>query len=126
MTFPPGQPGMAAPDGNPIARQLFKVGELITVQTLLIVPVAQWGQIAVHVETSGGNFTFRFRWVDFAGGTYEDTDPAVDATLHVSGARTKYVVTAAEHVGEPFALIGIGVPTADINIQNFDIMGTPN
>lgn len=118
--------GLPSPNGNTNARKLFKSPEVIGVTTLLVVPVAQWADIAIHVETSGGNFTFRARWLDLDGSTYEDTDPAVDATLHVSGARTKYVITALEHNGEPYLQCGIVVPTANINIQNFDIMGTPN
>ncbi len=118
--------GLAAPDGNPIARRLFQPPQVITVQTFLVVPIAQWGAFAIHVEASGANFTFRARYLDFNGVTYEDTDPTVDGTAYVAGTRIRFEVPASEHFGEPFLQCGIQSPAGAVNIQNFDIMGLPN
>ncbi|MCK5652555.1 MAG: hypothetical protein KAJ42_14300 [Gemmatimonadetes bacterium] len=126
MTIPPIAEGLPSPRGQTIARRIFKKDVVIAVTTLLIIPVAQWADFAIHVEASGGNFTLRARWVDLEGNTYEDTDPTINGTLYVGGTRIKYVVPASEHNGEPLLQVGILSPTASINVQNFEIMGTPN
>jgi hypothetical protein len=122
-------PGLPSPDGNTIARRLFKAGDIFTVSTTFLVPVAQWGAISIHVDTGlGGDFTLRARWTDLLGITYEEAgaDPAIDGTVHLDNTRVRYVITAAEHQAEAFLQVIAQVPTAQVNVNNFDIMGTPN
>lgn len=127
MTIPPIAEGIPSPRGQTIARRVFKKDVVISVQTFVIVPVAQWADFCFHVEASGGNFTLRARYVDLEGSTYEDNGtPTIDGTLYVGGTRIKYVVPASEHNGEPLLQVGLQAPTAAINIQNFEMMGTPN
>ncbi len=127
MTIPPIAEGIPSPRGQTIARRIFKKDVVISVTTFLIVPIAQWGAFCFHVEASGGNFTLRARYVDLEGNTYEDNGtPTIDGTAYVGGTRIRFEVPASEHFGEALLQVGIGAPTAAINVQNFDMMGTPN
>ena len=120
------QEGLPSPHGNANARRIFAAPEVVTVQTFKIVPIAQWLDFVIHVEASGANFTLRARYLDLDGATYEDTDPTIDGTAYVAGTRIAFVVPASEHHGEPWLQLGIQAPAGAVNIQNFDIMGTPN
>lgn len=122
-------PGVPAADGGTtIARQIQKSGDQVIGATDYLIPAAQWGSFSIHVEIGGGtNFTLRVRWADLDGNIYDDGgDPAVDNTLHTGGTRIRYVVTDAEHTGEPFVVVSIAAPTGVVNIINFDIMGNPS
>jgi len=118
--------GLPAADGNTNPRKIFIAPEVITVTTFKIIPVAQWREIAIHVECSGANFTLRARYLDLDGGTYEDTGtPTIDATAYVAGTRIKFLIPATEHHGEPYLQCGIAAPAGAVNIQNFDMFGVP-